>query len=178
MSTNFIIGGDYNSKHQSWGCRVTNPRGNLPYNLVNINKYKILSPPEPTYWPTFLRKKPDILDIFVVKIPSNLYCTVNNSLNLKSDHSSVILIINASSQLLNDRPSIFSPMTNRHKFHNIINQNINLKIKLKSKHDVDEVVNNLTILIHSAASLSNTISNSKTSSHNYPLNFFLNKCVH
>lgn len=24
---NFIIGGDYNAKHQSWGCRANNPRG-------------------------------------------------------------------------------------------------------------------------------------------------------
>jgi len=165
MPTNFIIGGDYNSKHQSWGCRVTNPRSNLLYNLININKYKILSSPGPTYWPTSLRKKPDILDIFVAKTPSNLYCTVNNSLDLNSDHSSVTLIINASPQSLNDRPSLFSPMTDRHKFHNIVNENINLKIKLKSEQDIDEAVNNL---IHSAASLSNTISNSKTYSHNYP----------
>lgn len=69
----------------------------------------------------------------------------------------------------------FSPMTDRHKFHNIVNENINLKIKLKSEQDIDEAVNNLTTLIHSAASLSNTISNSKTYSHNYP---FLSEQVH
>jgi hypothetical protein len=170
MHTNFIIGGGYNSKHQSWGCHITNPHGNLLYNLVNINKYKILSPPEPTYWPTSLRKKPDILDIriFVAKIPYHLYCTVNNCLDLNSDHSFVILIINASSHSLNDRPSLFSPMIDRHKFHNIVNQNINLKIKLKSEHDIDEAVNNLITFIHSVASLSNTISNSKTFYYNYP----------
>jgi len=59
-------------------------------------------------------------------------------------------------------------MTDRHKFHNIVNENINLIIKLKSEHDIDEAVNNPTTLIHSAASLSNTISNSKTYFHNYP----------
>jgi hypothetical protein len=26
---NFIIGGDFNAQHQSWGCRVNNPRGSL-----------------------------------------------------------------------------------------------------------------------------------------------------
>jgi exonuclease III len=96
ISNNFIVGGDYNVKHQSWGCRAANLRGNLLYNFTNINKYKILSPPEPTYWPTSLKKKPDILDIFVAKILSNLYCTINNSLDLNSDHSSVILNIKAS----------------------------------------------------------------------------------
>jgi hypothetical protein len=129
----------------------------------------------PTYWLTSLRKKPDILDIFVAKIPSNLYCTINNILELNSDHSSVILIINTSPQSLNDRSSLFSPMTDRHKFHNIVNQNINLKIKLKSEHDIDEAVNNLTTLIHSAVSLSNTISNSKIFSHSCP---FFSEQVH
>jgi len=168
MPNNFIIGGDYNSKHQSWGCRVTNPRGNLLYSLANLNKCKILSPPEPTYWPISLRKKPDILDKFVAKIPSNFYYSVNNILDQNSDHSSVILSINSSPQSLNDKPFLFSPTTDRYKFHNFINQNINLKIKLKSEHDINEAVNNLTTLIHSAASLSNTISNLKTSSHKHP----------
>jgi len=49
-ANNFIIGGDYNAKHQSWGCRVTNLRGNLLYNFTNMKKYKILAPPGPTYW--------------------------------------------------------------------------------------------------------------------------------
>lgn len=42
---NFIIGGDFNAKHQSWGCRVNNQRGNLLYNFTNAKNYKILSPP-------------------------------------------------------------------------------------------------------------------------------------
>lgn len=36
FSNNFIAGGDFNAKHQSWGCRVTNPRGNLLHNYTNI----------------------------------------------------------------------------------------------------------------------------------------------
>lgn len=85
-----------------------------------------------------------------------MYCTINNSLDSNSDHSSVILYIKASPRLHNDKPSLFTPTTDRYKFHDVINQNINLKIKLKSEHDIDEAVNNLTSLIHSAASLSNT----------------------
>uniref|UniRef100_A0A2S2PYF1 RNA-directed DNA polymerase from mobile element jockey n=1 Tax=Sipha flava TaxID=143950 RepID=A0A2S2PYF1_9HEMI len=94
-TNNFIIGGDYNAKHQSWGCRVTYPRGNLLYHFNNTKKYKILAPPGPTYWPTSVRKKPDILEIFVTKIPSNLYYSINNIPDLNSDHSSVILNIHA-----------------------------------------------------------------------------------
>jgi hypothetical protein len=97
-----------------------------------------------------------------------LYCTINNSLDLNFDHSSVILNINASTQLHNDKPSLFTTTTDRYKFHDIINQNINLKIKLKSEHDIDEAVNNLTTLIHSVASLSNTKKNPNHLSHKHP----------
>lgn len=27
FSNNFIVGGDFNAKHQSWGCSTNNPRG-------------------------------------------------------------------------------------------------------------------------------------------------------
>lgn len=160
---NFIAGGDYNANHQSWGCRVTNPRGNLLHNVTNIKKFQILAPPDPTYWPTSRKKKPDILDIFVSKLPSNLYCSVNNILDLNSDHSSVILNVDATPQTNSDNHSLFSPSTNRYTFHNIIAQEVNLSIKLKTEHDIDEAINNLSKLIHSAASLSNTLTTPKHS---------------
>jgi hypothetical protein len=159
---NFIAGGDFNAKHQSWGCRVTNPRGNLLHNFT-IKKFKILAPPDPTYWPTSRKKRPDILDIFVSKIPSNLYCTVHNILDLNSDHSSVILNVDATPQTNSVSHSLFSPSTNRYIFHNIIAQKVSLSIKLKTEHDIDEAINNLSKLIHSAASLSNTLTTSKHS---------------
>jgi len=92
---NIIAGGDFNAKYQSWGCRVTNPRGNLLHNFTNIKKFHIFAPPYPTYWLTSRKQKPDILDIFVSKIPSNLYCSINNILDLNSDHSSVTLNVDA-----------------------------------------------------------------------------------
>jgi len=119
---------------QNTKAGVTDPRGNLLYNFINLKKYKILAPPGPTYWPTSIRKKPDILDIIVTKIPSNLYCSNNNTLDLNSDHSSVILIIDATPQTRTDKPKLFTASTNRLKFHNIIAEKINLKISLKSDH--------------------------------------------
>ncbi|VVC34165.1 Endonuclease/exonuclease/phosphatase,Reverse transcriptase domain [Cinara cedri] len=88
LKTNFIIGGDYNAKHQSWGCRVNNPRGIVLYNLANERHFNVLASPGPTYWPTASNKYPDILDIFAAKISSNLHCSTDNILDLNSDHSS------------------------------------------------------------------------------------------
>ncbi|KAF0756532.1 Reverse transcriptase domain-containing protein [Aphis craccivora] len=93
-----------------------------------MKKYKILSPPGPTYWPTSVRKKHDILDIFVTKLPT----------------------------------------TNRLKFHNIIAEEINLKISLKFAREIDHAVNYLITLIQSAASKSNTLNTTKNSAHNHP----------
>lgn len=168
-ANNFIIGGDYNAKHQSWGCRVTNPRGNLLYNFTNMKKYKILAPPGSTYWPTSVRKKTDILDVCVTKIPSNLYYSINNILDLNSDHSSVILNIDVTPQTRTISPKLFTTATNRLiKFHNIIPEEINLKISLKSAHEIDDAVNYLTTLIQSAASKSNTLNTTKNLAHNHP----------
>ncbi|VVC42097.1 Endonuclease/exonuclease/phosphatase [Cinara cedri] len=78
FSLNFIIGGDFNAKDPS--CRTNNPRGSVLYNFINLKGYSILAPPGPTYWPTSLRKKPDILDIFVSNTPHNLFCVATNLL--------------------------------------------------------------------------------------------------
>jgi len=56
-------------------------------------------------------------------------------------------------------------MTDRYKFHNLVDQNVNLKIRLKTEQNIDDAINNLTTLIHSAAGLSNTTSNTKFSPH-------------
>lgn len=56
LSHNFIIGGDYNAKHQHWGCRTNNPRGMVLHSFTNQKGYKVHAPPGPPYWPTSLRK--------------------------------------------------------------------------------------------------------------------------
>jgi len=158
INSNFIIGGEINAKHQAWGCRAGNPRGNVLYSFVNAKKYSILAPPGPTYWPTSSCKKPDILDIFIAKVPSNLYCTPENILDLNSDHSSVLLTINASPTIRMTSPKLFYPSTDRIKFHNLVDQEISLNVKLKTHEDIDNAVDKLTSIIQTASWESQTIS--------------------
>ncbi|KAL4136371.1 hypothetical protein QTP88_007919 [Uroleucon formosanum] len=169
IKNNFIIGGDYNAKHNAWGCRTNNPRGIVLYNFVNANNFNVLAPPGPTYWPSSPAKKPDILDIFETKIPSNLHCLTKNILELNSDHSSVILNVSATVFARVEPPRLFSPLTDRLEFQNIINQRIDLKIKLKSNYDIDEAVNNLTMLIQSAAWEATKPNKTHDSKNNYPI---------
>jgi hypothetical protein len=93
-NNNFIIGGDYNAKDQKWGCRVNNPRGTVFHNFLTSKNFIVLVPPGPTYWPSSPQKNPDILDIFVAKILTSLYCNTDNIFDLNSDHSSVLLTLN------------------------------------------------------------------------------------
>ena len=49
IGNNYIIGGDFNTKHNSWGCRANNPRGMVFYNFINLKCYNIIAPPGPAY---------------------------------------------------------------------------------------------------------------------------------
>lgn len=164
INNNCIIGGDFNAKHHSWGCRANNPRGQVLHNFVTKVNLKVLAPPGPTYWPTSARKNPDILDIFITKIPNNIHCTAENILDLNSDHSSILLTLNVSPPPRQESPKLFNYTTNKIKFHDLVDQKIKLNIKLKSNDDLDQAVNNLTTLIQSAAwsSTDTTLTPSKT----------------
>ena len=166
INNNFVIGGDFNAKHQSWGCRVNNPRGNTLYNFTNSKKFKVLAPPGPTYWPSSPHKNPDILDIFVTKTPSNLHYVIDNVLDLNSDHSSVILSISNYPSIITEPPKLFYATTDRYKFHDLVNQNLQLNVRLKSNEDIDAAINNLTNVIQSSAWAANAAKNVHTANTN------------
>jgi len=151
LNHNFIIGGDYNAKHHSWGCRTNNPRGNVLHNFITQKGFKALAPPGPTYWPTSLRKKPDILDIFVSNTPSNIYYTTSNLLEPSSDHSAVLLTVSAAPPIRSCPPKLFHSTTDKQKFHDMVDRNINLKISLKTTQEIDDAINNFTNVIQTAA---------------------------
>lgn len=126
----------------------------------------MLAPPGSTYWPTSPHKNPDILDIFVTKTPSNLHCVIDNILDLNSDHSSVVLTLN-DYPLINTEPlKLFHATTDRYKFHDLVNQNLQLNVRLKSNDDIDVDVNNLTNIIQSAAWEANTAKNVQNTNFN------------
>jgi len=151
FKNNFIIGRDFNAKRQSWGCRTNNPWGLILYNFVTSKHFKVLASPGPIYWPTSTKKNPDIMDIFVSKIPNCLHYTTTNILDLNSEHSSVMLILNTTPPLWQGPPKVFNRTTDHKKFHNLVNEEIKLNTKLKTSADIDSAVNSLTTIIQSAA---------------------------
>lgn len=113
IHNNCIVGGDFNAKHHSWGCQTNNPHGQILYNFVTGGNLKVLAPPGPTYWSSSARKSPDILDIFITKLPYNIYCITENILGLNSGHSSIPLILNVSPPLRQESLKLFNYTTNK-----------------------------------------------------------------
>jgi len=151
LGQKFIIGGDINAKNTQWGCRANNSRGNTLKALSHTKNYKIHAPPLPTYWPTLLRKRPDILDIFITKIPNSLHTMTTNLDDLCSDHSSVLLTIDTAPLNKPNKPSLTQGQIDWEKFRLSLDNQINLKVSLKSTNDIDEVVHHLTKSIQESA---------------------------
>lgn len=151
LGHNFIVGGDINAKHIQWGCRTTNPRGNSLLQSITHNTLRVISPPNPTYWPTSPRKRPDILDIFITKIPSTLHSSIINLHAPCSDHSPILLTIDCQ-PLPNqyNAPPLHSQI-NWENFQESILQKTSLKVRLKTTADIDDAVNLLTSNIQTSA---------------------------
>ncbi|VVC31138.1 Endonuclease/exonuclease/phosphatase [Cinara cedri] len=115
----FVIGGDLNAKHHSWGCHTSNPKGKSLLKAINNKQLSVLAPPNPTYWPSSLRKRPDILDIFVVQVPPRLNHLVTNLLVPCSDHSPVLLCLDASPYLQPGKSSLINGVMDWENFRDI-----------------------------------------------------------
>uniref|UniRef100_A0A2S2N814 Putative RNA-directed DNA polymerase n=1 Tax=Schizaphis graminum TaxID=13262 RepID=A0A2S2N814_SCHGA len=152
----FIAGGDFNSKHPSWGSRQTNTRGRVLNNYIINNKLKIISPKNPTYWPSHTNRLPDILDFFITTLPNHVKFQIFDSLDLSSDHTPVILILNDTSYTTKSYPTLTPGKTNWSTFRNILDNTINLNTSLKTPTDIESTVLTLTSLIQKAAIDSST----------------------
>uniref|UniRef100_A0A2S2PXP7 Putative RNA-directed DNA polymerase n=1 Tax=Sipha flava TaxID=143950 RepID=A0A2S2PXP7_9HEMI len=169
LGQKFILGGDINAKNTQWGCRANNPRGNTINTLAQLRNYKIHAPPSPTYWPTSRRKNPDILDIFLTKIPNNLHSIVTNLDNLCSDHSSVLLTIDTMPPNKPSKPTLTQGAIDWVTFRSSLENKINLNISLKSPNDIDKAVNFLTKSIQETAWSCSSPPTPKSTTKNLPL---------
>jgi len=167
LGDNFIAGGDFNSKHPSWGSRTTNTRGCALNNFITNKTLKIIRPPNLTYWPSHLNRKPDILDFYITTLLSHISYSIQNSSDLSSDHSLIILTLNDSSIKIKSNPTLTPGNVVWPKFRNIIENQINLNIPLKTTADIDSAVLSLKSKIQKAAldSLTATTTTAKCFNH-------------
>lgn len=169
LGNNFIAGGDYNSKHQQFGCRVTTPRGNALYNCVTSKRLFCYSPNEPTYYPTDPQRQPDILDVFVSSrfLPYHLISVLPD---LSSDHSPVMLTIDSQPLHINPRESLTVGAVNWNQFRDMLDNTTHLSVRLKTQTEVENAVEMFTQQVQEACWVSsNHHSSTSGAVQNIPL---------
>jgi len=107
---------------------------------MTAKNYSIISPYDLTYYPKSPRKRPDILDIFVSKIPNRFNTIIGNLTNPHSDHLLVHLTLNTSplKRLMNS--SLIDRIINWEKFQTIFTNDINLNVSLKSPNGLKKSI--------------------------------------
>ena len=150
----FIVGGDFNAKHSWWSSRLINHKGRELYRCINMNNYSVLSTGNPTYWPSDPSKIPDLLDFVVYSgIPSHLL-QINDSDDLNSDHTPIILEYNTFLHCHAKKYRIIDNNTDLNSFNTWIDRNINLNVRIESVIELDDEVEIFNNLIHEAGFLS------------------------
>jgi hypothetical protein len=147
LGNRFVAGGDWNAKHTHWGSRLITTRGRQLKASLDDNKLWPISACEPTYWPTDPKKIPDLLDFFVTKGLTRQYMKSKSCHDSISDHTPVLLTI--SSMLIEcERPAtLYTKHTDWDRFRDYLNENIELKIALKSPNDIEKAAKYITELI-------------------------------
>ncbi|GFU19959.1 RNA-directed DNA polymerase from mobile element jockey [Trichonephila clavipes] len=82
-----ILVGDFNAKHTSWGCPVSDTRGHRLYHYIINNSIEVLAPPTPT---RFGIASATIIDYALIK-NLNWPCKIDSISELSSDHNPIKL---------------------------------------------------------------------------------------
>jgi hypothetical protein len=87
----FISGGDFNSKNPARDNCSLSTRGRALKQCINIKNDSSMVLPGPSYCPSYNNRFPDILDIYVKKLPRNIHSNLINLYDLFSDHIPTLL---------------------------------------------------------------------------------------
>ena len=148
----FVAAVDYIANHTYWGSRLVTHIGRALFNTISKMGLDVISSGEPTYWPTDVRKIPDVIDFGVMKNISRDLISVETSLDLSSDQSPTIVTI--CNPLRSDLPHPYMKMTNRVNwlgFKKYLSSHCTENIALRTPNDIETNIANLNEIIKQAA---------------------------
>ena len=151
LGPHFVSGGDYNAKHPLWGSRLANPRGRILQNVLLTQKFNFISPKSYTYWPTDTARLPDLLDFFVTSGVGSIHSSASTLPDLSSDHSPVILCLQAAPIARPKPPSLTPGPMDWDMFQTLLDSRVDLHIPLKTSVDIDTAVDSFTKAIQQSA---------------------------
>ncbi|KAK2575239.1 hypothetical protein KPH14_012754 [Odynerus spinipes] len=143
------MSGDFNAKHNCWGSRINNHRGNIILNLLRKRKLKIISQNRPTHWPTNAQHSPDIIDFAVTNFLPNIN-RIYTEIDLTSDHVPIIFVVNTKPQFISSS-TLTSKSTHWPTFQKYIDTHLTCNVPMRNEEDIEKAVETLTTLIQAAA---------------------------
>ena len=167
--TRFILGGDFNAKNTSWGSRLTTTKGKELLNAIKELKCDVISTGKPTYWPTDQNKIPDFIDFFITKDLSTSYIKSKQSYDMNSDHSAIYLEISETILYKENRPTLVNKCTDWESYKSRLNDQIDLKVPLKTPEHLNVEVEKFIMHIQQAAWENTPDFNKRTKGNTYPL---------
>lgn len=169
MGERFLIGGDFNAKHNSWGSRLDNTKGRELQAAIQDLGCNVHSTGKPTYWPTDRKKIPDLLDFFISRKIATNFINVEDNYDLDSDHSAQILTLSEKIIRKQRNPSLHNKTTNWDGFKCQLTETIDLNIDLSTPNQLEEAVAEFTSLIQNTVWNNTKTITHKTNGYNYPV---------
>ena len=79
---NYILEGDFNSRHRSWGCLRANCCGHILLKRVEANNIWIKAPCNPSHIPTIETNQPSTLDFYLILLHATLKLRSSSSIDI------------------------------------------------------------------------------------------------
>jgi hypothetical protein len=136
--------------------------------VIQEKSYSCISTGTLTYWSTDRNKIPHLLDFFVTNGISSSYTDIQSSYDLTSDYSPIIATLSTS--VIVRKPTLGShdSKTNWDTYGLIIQDKVNLSIKLKEHEDLELETNNILNLLQRAAKKATPNSDPQRTTNNIP----------
>lgn len=168
LGNKFVIGGDFNAKNIHWGSRLTTTRGKELLKATRKYGSEVLSTGKPTYWPTDPNKTLDLIDFFITNNISANYLQIDESNDLNSDHSPILLTLSENVVQKENNPALTNRHTDWESFKQTLEDKINLNIPLKNEEQFEKEVEKFVIDIQQSAWGNTPKIKRKMKGNNYP----------
>ena len=164
----YIIGGDFNAKNLAWGSNLTTTKGRELLMAIKDHNCEVFSTSKPTYWPTDVKKVPDLIDFFVTKNISCNYIEVDEEFTLSSDHSPIVMTLSAKIIKKEASPTLTNKYTDWNSFRRILEETIQLKVSIKNPDELEIETQRFIEDVQRAAWTSTPKSSKIIKGNNYP----------
>lgn len=151
LGERWLIGGELDAKHPTWGSRITTIRSRELIKAINKTKNTTIAPNQPTYWSADVNKTPDILDFFISCRISSQYLDITCKVDLSSDHLPILLDISSKATRIKIIPLLTNKTTDWEQFRELIAEQVKLNEPIKTVSQLDAAAEHFVHVITEAA---------------------------